>query len=409
MFILGALTFSLVSQAAGHGYITDPPSRTGATLEQSDACPYGCSLWFNQGCTIGCKKCGGVKTGFSPACSDSTQKATLPKDFETYNVDKPSCGYNPWCAPGSAGVMDPCGVAGGDKVQGSAGNGGDAPPGYSLGHKGSELPPLPGIKPRIWKVGEAVDVAWAIVANHGGGYQYRLCPKNSPQTEECFQTTPLEFVGDEQYIQYCPYQYNSEKPNPIPTYPAKGWNESTPANYPPEKIFNKMCDRTNRTAIPAKRLNVGTFPEGSTWTRNPIPACNAPAGGAFNWGCLVSSIPDKYPPVPASAYQFAPPGNDLSRPGLLLGGFGIGSCFGCNQHINPKDCNIFGKKYKNNCTVDETAAQIFQWSVVDKVRVPSVTPGDYVVSFRWDSEQTPQVWASCSDVTIVAAKDDVVV
>jgi len=113
--------------------------------------------------------------------------------------------------------------------------------------------------------------------------------------------------------------------------------------------------------------------------------------------------------VPASAYQFSPPGKDLSRPGLLLGGFGIGSCFGCNQHINPKDCNIFGKHYKNNCTVDETAAQLFQWSVVDKVRVPSVAPGDYVVSFRWDSEQTPQVWASCSDVTIVAANDDLVV
>merc|ERR1711869_69913 len=83
-----------------------------------------------------------------------------------------------------------------------------------------------------------------------------------------------------------------------------------------------------------------------------------------------------------------------------MGGFGVGSCFGCNQKINPKDCNIFGKKYKNNCTADETQEQTFQWSIVDKVRVPNVPPGDYVVSFRWDSEQTPQVWASCSDVKI---------
>merc|ERR1711904_85670 len=287
------------------------------------------------------------------------------------------------------------------KVQASAGNGGDAPPGYSLGDKGSDLPPLKGIKPRVWKIGEAVDAAWTIVANHGGGYQYRICPKNSEQTEECFQKTPLEFVGDESYIQYCPYEPTSR----LPTYPQKGWNETTPANYPPEKIFSKTCDRANRTAIPAKRLNVGTFPEGSTWTRNPIPACKAPAGGAFNWGCLVSSIPGKYPPVPASDFQFPPPGEDLSRPGLLLGGFGVGSCFGCNQKVNPKDCGIFGKKYKNNCTEDETNAQLFQWSVVDKVRVPNVAPGDYVVSFRWDSEQTPQVWASCSDVTIVANDD----
>merc|ERR1712151_1365681 len=180
-------------------------------------------------------------------------------------------------------------------------------------------------------------------------------------------------------------------------------------NYPPEKIFNKQCDRKNRTAIPAKRISSGTFPAGSTWTRNPIPARKAPAGGAFNWGCLVSAIPGKYPPVPASDFQFPPPGEDLSRPGLLLGGFGIGACGGCNQKLNPKDCNIFGKLYKNNCTIDETAAQIFQWSVVDKVRVPKVVPGDYVLSFRWDSEQTPQVWASCSDVTIVASKGELVV
>jgi len=397
---------ALAPRVTGHGYMTEPPSRTGATLEQSDACPYGCSLWFNQGCTIGCKECGGVKTGFGRACSDSKQKPTIPKDFQTYN----NCGegaYNPWCAPGSAGVMDPCGVAGGDQVQGAAGNGGDSPPGYALGHRGSALPPLKGIKPPVWKVGDAVDVAWAIVANHGGGYQYRLCPRNSTLTEECFQTTPLEFLGDESYIQYCTYQY--PQGSPVPLYPSKEWNQSTPANFPPEKVYNKRCDRTNRTTIPAKRLRAGTQPKGSTWTRNPIPGCKAPTGGSFNWGCLVSSIPGKYPPVPASAYQFPPPGKDLSRPGLLLGGFGIGACFGCNQRVNPKDCNIYGKRYKNNCSVDETAAQTLQWSVVDKVRVPQVPPGDYVVSFRWDAEQTPQVWTSCSDVRIEAARREVVV
>merc|ERR1719158_104942 len=100
--------------------------------------------------------------------------------------------------------MSPCGIAGGDSVQGSAGNGGDAPPGYKLGVDGTKM--QDGVKGmhRTWKVGDAVDVAWAIVANHGGGYQYRLCPKNSAQTEECFQKTPLEFVGEEAYIQYCP-------------------------------------------------------------------------------------------------------------------------------------------------------------------------------------------------------------
>jgi uncharacterized surface protein with fasciclin (FAS1) repeats len=41
------------------------------------------------------------------------------------------------------------------------------------------------------------------------------------------------------------------------------------------------------------------------------------------------------------------------------------------------------------------------WKIVDKVQVPEGLSGDYVVSWRWDSEQTPQVWTSCAIVTIV--------
>ena len=29
----------------------------------------------------------------------------------------------------------------------------------------------------VWKSGTEVNVSWAITANHGGGYQYRLCPR----------------------------------------------------------------------------------------------------------------------------------------------------------------------------------------------------------------------------------------
>ena len=37
--------------------------------------------------------------------------------------------------------------------------------------------------------------------NHGGGYQYRLCPlEKMPCTEEQFQEMPLQFVRDEQAI-----------------------------------------------------------------------------------------------------------------------------------------------------------------------------------------------------------------
>ena len=82
------------------------------------------------------------------------------------------------------------------------------------------------------------EVAWGIVANHGGGYSYRLCRVENLDvvdsiSEECFQEIPLQFVGDTQWIQY-------------------GENV------------------TNRTAIKAVRTSEGTFPPGSEWTRVPF-------------------------------------------------------------------------------------------------------------------------------------------
>merc|ERR1719265_2097776 len=45
--------------------------------------------------------------------------------------------------------------------------------------------------------------------------------------------------------------------------------------------------------------------------------------------------------------------------------------------------------------------QAFDFGIVDKVVVPQVPPGDYVLGWRWDSEQSSQVWSVCADVTIV--------
>merc|ERR1712070_846192 len=46
--------------------------------------------------------------------------------------------------------------------------------------------------------------------------------------------------------------------------------------------------------------------------------------------------------------------------------------------------------------------QAFDFSIVDKVVVPELPPGDYVLGFRLDAEQSSQVWSICSDVTVVA-------
>ena len=40
--------------------------------------------------------------------------------------------------------------------------------------------------------------------------------------------------------------------------------------------------------------------------------------------------------------------------------------------------------------------------ISDKLHVPAATPkGDYVLSWRWDCEQTPQIWNTCADLTVV--------
>ena len=40
------------------------------------------------------------------------------------------------------------------------------------------------------------------------------------------------------------------------------------------------------------------------------------------------------------------------------------------------------------------------WVMVDTVRAPAAR-GEYVLRWRWDTEQNPQVWTHCADVTVV--------
>jgi len=46
--------------------------------------------------------------------------------------------------------------------------------------------------------------------------------------------------------------------------------------------------------------------------------------------------------------------------------------------------------------------------IVDLVKIPEhLPPGKYVLSHRWDAEQTMQVWASCTDISLsMARKED---
>jgi len=175
-------------------------------------------------------------------------------------------------------------------------------------------------------------VAYAIEANHGGGYQYRLCLKPTNKmdlTEECFMKMPLT-LGNRSWVQ---------------------WHG----------------DKNNRSEFSPLRTTVGTTPAGSQWSRNAIPACRGLDGGVLDFPCFLGP-------------QFTPPASHV------YGFWGV----------------------HNLGTPALGQGRIHSVSIVDKVQVPDIDPGDYVLQFRYDAEQTPQVWNSCADVRISRASEFVV-
>ena len=114
-------------------------------------------------------------------------------------------------------------------------------------------------------------------------------------------------------------------------------------------------DVTTRKEFQAVRTDAGTTPKGSQWTKNPIPACTGAFGGFLEKTKCINGT------------QFPPP---------VPSEFG----FGTNVYRTVKP---------------------FEFVIIDKVEIPkSLESGNYVVSFRWDCEQSPQVWNTCSSVAL---------
>ena len=114
-------------------------------------------------------------------------------------------------------------------------------------------------------------------------------------TEECFQRLPLAFIGGTQWLQ---------------------WDDRV----------------ENRTAIPAMRTSVGTFPPGSQFTRNPIPACGDYVGGGMSENGFAGS------PGFCTGSQFTPP---------IPGVFGF---YG-------RECSSFWLGHKPHISLTQAAAQ----------------------------------------------------
>eukprot|EP00656_Telonema_subtile_P053251 TRINITY_DN7659_c0_g1_i2.p1 TRINITY_DN7659_c0_g1~~TRINITY_DN7659_c0_g1_i2.p1 ORF type:complete len:400 (+),score=40.23 TRINITY_DN7659_c0_g1_i2:145-1344(+) len=358
-------------------------------LSDGQAC-----LWWSQGCSIGCARCmtdvdptwtaSGAppqagKIGFSTRyCNDTFNSkgapvpminATLPKSAWTLNIDavenSPEDAYrfNPWRAPGYAPIVDPCGQAGG-KLPGQV-IGGDsvftANKFATMGDKGSNLPETPADKKTKWVAGSTVKVAWGPLYNHGGGYQYRLCSIKEALTEECFQKTPLEFDRSAQTL-----VWNTKE---VP-----GANAKTPP---------VPANGTLRWAVPNPVfVDQGTWPQGSTWARDPLPRINDDNAGLQD----------------ASACT-GPKGTDGSHcPGPMCGCLQFAApCPWDEGQLNCTGTGCHGNGM-GSCSSDWVVGLI-----EDAVKIPAELPvGDYVLSWRWDAEETAQIWANCADVTVTA-------
>lgn len=334
----------------------------------------GGSMWFSQGCSIGCQSCNESapipwNTGGDLCPEDNTGNKTpslnLPYHRTSVVSDPTGEGYtkfHPWRAPGSVSGYDPCGVAGGDHSGRAFPAGGFGyTTGYEQGYPGSKLPEVPHGR-EVWKAGNLAEVSWVSTANHGGGYQYSLCPAGPELSESCFNAMPLEFHGDMQKLRY---------------------------------IYLNQTDNMTEVQIPATRVSEGVLPAGSTWTKNPIPAGNHSA--------LNKSMNPHHCGGAAANYmpQFEPPS-------------------GCDDHCwGYQPCNVFwihpsyeGWEDHNNPPCDELPPcapangegcchTLAYMEVIDDIRVPDVPAGDYVLRWRWDAEQSPQIWSNCADVTIV--------
>jgi len=261
--------------------------------------------------------------------------------------------FNPWRAPGTAPVVDPCGQAGGKYEQTPVG--GDSvffATNFSrMGDLGSEvLPPTRGPLPR-WVAGSEAAVAWGMRFNHGGGYQYRLCPADAALTEECFQRTPLDFVRSAQAIL---------------------WNNGT-----------RRPIRGSFVSGSAVR------PEGSTWARNPVPRINTDNRGLAREGECTLGPPRRGPwsAAKGDCQQFPSPCPDVDR-----------GWFDCDAHPGEGGCATGGNDdHWGYCSGDWTLGM-----VADRVVVPSsLRPGKYVLGWRMDCEETAQVWQNCADVEVV--------
>jgi len=351
-----AILASLFAGAAAHGSMSHPKPRnafstpgTHPSVGGDKSCVGDACYWYQVGCHIGCPTCTleGKDLYPGPHCSKSEglmEPTNNDPEYRTWDpYSQSECGdftkYNPWRAPGKAPVVDPCGVASGAANPSSYAA---VPEGYNGGDNGSTV--LPEQDPTSWKAGGTAQVGWGLSAQHGGGYSYRLCPKGSTLTEECFQSNTLTFATSNSTIHFD--------------------DDSHP---------DKVISTTTYVA-----------PDGTQWRTNPIPGCACDNG--LKCGSTSAFLGEHHAHV-------------ISE-GSCAGQYPKSTVY--SRHGSPTTNCPRGTMFEagfDEFTQGFLVGSGNKFSVMDEINVPN-KPGEYVLGWRWDCEETDQVWNSCADIVI---------
>ena len=177
----------------------------------------------------------------------------------------------------------------------------------------------------------------------GGGYSYRLCKGDQELTEECFQKTPLDFDKTKQTLVWNTKTVPVKNGTAAPAAPANG----TLRLPVPQPVF----------------VSEGTWPKGSMWARDPIPRVQDGRAGLHPHDPACSSNEGRN--GGPGCYAFPPP---------------------CSFDTGVLPCDT----KQGRCDGNGMGACSSDWVVgliSDEVIVPKdLTPGHWVLSWRWDCE-----------------------
>mmetsp|Transcript_78799 Transcript_78799/g.123004 ORF Transcript_78799/g.123004 Transcript_78799/m.123004 type:complete len:154 (+) Transcript_78799:3-464(+) len=132
-------------------------------------------------------------------------------------------------------------------------------------------------------------------------------------------------------------------------------------------------------------------PKGSTWARNPIPRIWDQKTGLHNPDACPGPTTRANPKPGCLAFPAPCPWDTYNTTGLLP----------CDPGTDPDLLGRCDGNGMGQCSSDWVVGVIS-----DHVFIPSDLPaGEYVLGWRWDCEETAQIWQNCADVTITVSAE----